>query len=562
MLERGDSFRRVLTPTILALVLTTAWLEAAGQTPSHPAGNGARTQNTRHANSPQRDPSATSGSPNPVKAETGQSEEIQVLKQLLAVQQQQIEQLRVGLEEQRRMIEQVLKPGEHAANSNPTLGEVASVNSVIPVTRAALAASANTTPLRTTPMPQNGGTPEVPNPELEVVKGGLAAVAESVAQTNLRVAKLDEDAKASVLAGWTGSHPYIRSKDGNYRVEFGGQLQLDYRGYSGTASPPSTFAIRRARLEMAGVLFKHYEYKIQGDFADGASTLLRDGYVNVNYHKAAQFQFGHFKAPFSQEELQSSKHLDFVERSSVSALAPSRTPGMMFQGKMLNGAFEYYAGAFNGRKDLLLNTASTPEGYVRLRFTPVRGFSFGGAFADGRHRNDNSFAGRTASRSFTFFSATPVNGEIVRANGEFWWNYKNFSLRGEYDQTHQSREGLGLGGSKLPGVIAKGLVVQTTYLLTGEEKGENGITPKMNFLDGKGGRGAWELAFRYENLQMHDSARANRAEAYTMGVNWWLTKFVRYQSNIMLERFKDPLRTPTPGDQDHLGYLSRIQVIF
>ena len=118
--------------------------------------------------------------------------------------------------------------------------------------------------------------------------------------------------------------------------------------------------------------------------------------------------------------------------------------------------------------------------------------------------------------------------------------------------------GLLLGASALVALLVAG-----PYLVkTGEEKGESGITPKMNFLDGQRGRGAWELAFRYENLQMHDSARANRAEAFTMGVNWWLTKFVRYQSNIMLERFKDPLRTPTPGDQDHLGYLSRIQVIF
>lgn len=553
MSTRGVEFRKAV---ILALVLTTACWEAVAETPQRVASG--KAENSRSAATAQRAPVAPSGAPAAVKADPEQSQEIQVLKQILAAQQQQIEQLRVALQEQRQLIEQALKPGEQVANSTPTLGVVASVNPVIPAK-----SSAGALPPRAAPMPQNAGSSDATQADLDVVKGELEAVAESANQTNQRLAKLEGDMKsAPALAGWTGSHPYIQSKDGNHRVELGGQLQLDYRAYSGTASPPSTFAIRRARLEMAGVLFKHLEYKIQGDFADGASTLLRDGYVNVNYHKAAQFQFGHFKAPFSQEELQSSKHLDFVERSSVSALAPARSPGMMFHGKLLDGAFEYYAGAFNARRDLLLNTASTPEGYVRLRFTPFKGFSFGGAFADGRHRNDNSFAGRTASRSFTFFSATPVNGEIVRANGEFWWNFKNFSLRGEYNQTHQSREGLGPGGSKLTGVIGKGLVVQTTYLLTGEEKGENGVTPKMNFLDGQRGRGAWELAFRYENLQMHDSARANRAEAFTMGVNWWLTKFVRYQSNIMLERFKDPLRAPTPGDQDHLGYLSRIQVIF
>jgi len=317
-------------------------------------------------------------------------------------------------------------------------------------------------------------------------------------------------------------------------------------------------------------LYKHYEYRVQLDFADTESKLLRDGFININYAKPAQFQFGQFKAPFSQEELQSSKYIDFVERSSVNNLAPGRTPGVMFHGNVFQGTLEYYAGAFNGRKELGANTSSTPEGYVRVRLNPfknsgpalLKNFSVGGAFADGRHKNDPSFVGRTASRSKTFFSAVPVNGEIVRANAEFWWRFKAFSLRGEYDQTHQARQNLAGDGVNLPGVIAKGLVLQTTYLLTGEDKTDAGITPKRSFLNGERGAGAWELAFRYENLQMHDSVNPNRAEGYTFGVNWWPTKFLRYQSNFVFERFKDPGRAATPGDTGHFGYLSRMQVIF
>ena len=207
---------------------------------------------------------------------------------------------------------------------------------------------------------------------------------------------------------------------------------------------------------------------------------------------------------------------------------------------------------------------------MRLRFTPfltagpdaLKNFSFGGAFADGRHGTELSFAGLTASRSAIFFRSVLVNGEVVRANAEFWWRYKSFSLRGEYDQTNQAREGLAGDGINLPGVIGKGVVFQATYLLTGEQKTDAGITPKKNFLGGERGAGAWELALRYENLQMHDSVNPNRAEAYTFGVNWWLTKFVRYQSNFAFERFKDPARTPTPGENGHFAYLSRMQVIF
>ena len=379
-----------------------------------------------------------------------------------------------------------------------------------------------------------------------------------------------QEKSAPLTAGWTGSHPYIRSVDGNFRMQFGGRMQFDWRSYTGTVTPPSSFFVRRARFEAEGELFKHYEYKVQADFADTGSALLRDGFVNINYNPAAQFQFGQSKAPFSQEALQSSKYLDFVERSSVNGLTPGRTPGVMLHGELAGARVEYYAGAFNGRGILGANTASTPEGYLRLRFTPfktagpdlLKNFSLGGAFANGRHNGVNSFRGRTASRSVTFFRRVPVNGEIVRANAEFWWRYKNWSLRGEYDQTHQYRESLGVGGSNLPGVIGKGYVLQTTYLLTGETKTTGGITPASTFLATDGGLGAWELAFRYENLQMSDAVNSNRGEAFTFGVNWWLTKFVRYQSNFVLERLKDPLRTPTPGDTDSFAYLSRVQVIF
>lgn len=490
------------------------------------------------------------------------------LKKQLALQQQQIEQLRAALEEQKKLLQEVigaLRPTgttEAAGTQEPSPALVASVTPVVPRGSGAVSTMAE---------PPTPASPGAVSPEqLSVVQGRLVAVAENTTQAEERLAKLEQEfkaaekegASASLLAGWTGSHPYIRSKDGNLEVEFGGHLQLDWRSYTGIATPPSSFFIRRARLEAGGQLFKNYEYKVQADFADTGSTLLRDGFININYAKEAQFQFGQFKAPFSQEELQSSKYIDFVERSSVNNLAPGRTPGLMLHGQVLNGVLEYSAGAFNGRRELAANNSSTPEGYLRLRLTPIKGLSFGGVFSDGRHNNDNSFRGRTASQSVVFFRPVPVNGEIVRANGEFWWRYKGFSLRGEYDQTHQARQGLGPGGGNLPGVIGKGYVLQTTYLLTGESKGEGGVTPKTTFLESPHGRGAWELAFRYENLQMHDSENPNRAEAFTLGVNWWLSRFVRYQSNFVLERFKDPQRAPTPGDSDHFGYLSRIQVIF
>lgn len=375
-------------------------------------------------------------------------------------------------------------------------------------------------------------------------------------------------------AGWTNGRPFIRSSDGELEARFFGYAQFDFRGYGAGNTPANTFLIRRARLAMEGTLYRHYEFKLEGDFADRTSTLLRDGFININYVPGVQFQFGQFKQPFSQEELTSSSRLDFVERSMVNNLAPSRSPGVQVHGKLAQGRFEYQLGAFNGKGLLAENTTRTPEGVVRLRFSPwkpthqfwLRGLALGGAFADGRARGGLSVRGRTESQSVVFFPPEPVNGEIVRANGELTWLLGPAAIRAEYVQTNQARDGLGPAGTNLPGVVAKGYMIQGTYLLTGESKPEAALVkPKRAFLGrgGEAGAGAWELKFRYSNLQLSDSVRSNRAETFSTGINWYLSPYVRYILDLNVERFKDPLRSPTPLDRGaFFTLLTRMQFYF
>lgn len=374
----------------------------------------------------------------------------------------------------------------------------------------------------------------------------------------------EQEEEVTLTAGWDGSHPYIKSSDGNFLMKFGGRMQLDYRAYEGSDAPVNSFFLRRARLEAEGELYRHFEFKVQVDFAETGGRKLRDAFLNINANPVFQVKAGQFKAPFSQEELQSSKYIDFVERSSVNNLVPGRTPGVMLHGKASNG-FEYAFGFFNGEGALGEATADQPEVFLRLRHTiKLNGgqFAIGAAASNGSTNGTDSFRGRASSRSETFFDDVPVNGGVQRYNAEFWWTQGSYSLRGEYVQTAQMREGLAGAGVDLPVVTGKGYVVQATYLLTGEKKGLKEIKPNRNFLDGNGGAGAWELAYRFERLQMDDRANSNHAIAHTFGVNWWMNKFVRYQANIAFERFNDPLRAPEPGKTNHLAFLTRIQVIF
>ncbi|HEU4388529.1 MAG TPA: porin [Blastocatellia bacterium] len=387
-------------------------------------------------------------------------------------------------------------------------------------------------------------------------------------------AQAKADDKPSGVAGWN-SHAFIRSADGSFETQIGGYAQLDYRGYQSGDHPPNTFLVRRARIGVEGKLQKYYDFRVEGDFADVVGTALRDFYVNIHRRDDVQFRFGQFRVPISQEEIRSDNLQDFVERSLVNNLAPSRSPGIGISGVIGKGVFEYQSGLFNGKGLLATNNNATPEAALRLRFAPwkkgesfwAKGLIFGGAVTGGRNLGGLSVRGITESRSSSFFVPDTVNGKYTRANAELTWLLGPAVIRAEYDQTNQSRDSLGLGGTNLPGVVAKGYTAQVTYLLTRETKPEAGIlAPRRELFGVEGGGtglGAWELKFRYANLQISDStSKSNRAETFYFGPNWYLNRYVRYLLDIGYERFGDPLRAPRIGERGFFVVLSRVQVGF
>jgi phosphate-selective porin len=104
-------------------------------------------------------------------------------------------------------------------------------------------------------------------------------------------------------------------------------------------------------------------------------------------------------------------------------------------------------------------------------------------------------------------------------------------------------------------------------MVTGEEKPDSApVTPKRNlFGDGNNtsGWGAWELKFRYSNLQFTDGTpKSNRADTIYFGPNWYPNRFLKYLLDFGFERFKDPVRSPKPGDKNYFVVLSRIQIAF
>ncbi len=83
-----------------------------------------------------------------------------------------------------------------------------------------------------------------------------------------------------------------------------------------------------------------------------------------------------------------------------------------------------------------------------------------------------------------------------------------------------------------------------SYFLTGEHrkyKESSGafsrVKPKSNFLDGKGGLGAWEVAARYSEIDLNDpdaGILGGEVRDFTVGVNWHLNPNARVMLNYVM----------------------------
>ena len=303
---------------------------------------------------------------------------------------------------------------------------------------------------------------------------------------------------------------------------------------------------------------------------------LRDAYLDFRFLPELRLRGGQFKVPFSVEELTSDLFIDFVERSLVNELAPSYDAGAMVYGSLAQGALSYFLGGFNGSGQNTPDNNADKDLAARLVFAPfkasddfwLKGFQIAGNVTWGNQESFRTARGRTEARvpnRFEYFARQPARGDRTRFGGGLAWVVGPASLKFEYDEEIDHRDGLGPGGSDLDSVRAKGWYVSGTYLLTGEERGLNGpVVPRRPFnpiADGVG-LGAWEVGVRFAELKFSSddpviffdgnlsripgggSTAENGAKALTLGVNWYLNERVRAMLNWTNYWYDNALGTP------------------
>jgi len=346
-----------------------------------------------------------------------------------------------------------------------------------------------------------------------------------------------------------------------------------------------TAFFRSARLHAEGQMFDVYDYKIEMDFAGrdsdgtGSSVFFKDVYLNIReLPYLGNVRIGHFKEPFSLEELTSSRYITFMERSLANVFVPQRNMGIMATNTYWDEYGTWAAGAFRHdqqddppfRADDDGGTALTS----RITYLPWydeatqgRGLLHVGFGATWRDEDDDTVR----------FRARPETGVMVNEAGnslyivdtgnipfvtnysvfgpELAFVYGPFSVQSEYMVTTVNRR------DGLEDPTFHGFYIQTSYFLTGEHrpysrtKGAfDRVKPFTNFFrvrtcegDIQTGCGAWEVAYRYSWLDLDDFDAAilgGTAADHTFGVNWYLNPYTRMMFNYVTSDVSRPNNGP------------------
>lgn len=360
------------------------------------------------------------------------------------------------------------------------------------------------------------------------------------------------------------------TEDGNFKLKVGGRVQNDWLWISedkdlkadvGEQEDGTEF--RRVRLYFEGLIYGNTEYKLQLDFAGGDAD-LKDVYLGLLDFPIGKLRFGHFKEPFSLEELTSSKYITFLERALPNAFAPSRNAGFMLHSSAFEDRMTWAAGVFRDTDDY--GEDVDDGGYnVTGRVTALPVYEDNGASllhlgAAYSYRNPDD-ALRYRERPEAHLTSRFVDtGTFASDRVDLWgleaaWVNGPLSLQAEYIRADADRTGTGSD------VDFDGYYVQASYFLTGEHrnyKTSSGafsrVKPKNNFRFG-GGPGAWEVAFRYSELDLDDKdITGGRLENMTAGLNWHLNPNMRIMWNYVHADKEDV------GEADML--LMRLQVDF
>lgn len=367
------------------------------------------------------------------------------------------------------------------------------------------------------------------------------------------------------------------SQDGNFQWRFRGRIHADYHVVDSDINQIDTEGtFRRARLGMEGKLWKHWIWRLEYDFAPGSEG-LKDvfvGYEDTYAGGGWNIKVGQHHVPFGLASMSSSNFLTLLERPLLAGdvLQPTRHLGIS---GFINGGekWTFQAGVFGANED---RTGTDPVGVpnpitgtfedlsfaARATINPyIRDINhlvhFGGAVW---YRDPNDVEVRVRQRPGVirssddrFVDANFFTGridDILAFNAEAVMVWGPFHLQGEYTRWDVSPKGVMFNAGN--DVTLDGYYIDVSYFLTGEamnfraaEGLFGGVKPFGTV--GKGGIGAWQVAARYDVLDLTDGRIIGGKERdVRVGLKWYPTSTLNFMADYV-----KVLELDRPGNQFH-----------
>jgi len=351
----------------------------------------------------------------------------------------------------------------------------------------------------------------------------------------------------------------VESLNGDFKLKLGGRFMLD--GVLIFPDPvidtlienKSGVEIRRIRLYSSGLIYRNIKYKLQFDFAGGVAE-VKDAYIAITKIPfIGNIQVGHFKEPLGLELLTSSKYITMIERSLTNPLFPERNTGLMLFNTAAKERMTWAAGYFvpsnrfgeylGNKYHLTGRVTGLPIHNTESKYQVLHlgvGYTY-------QYQHNETYI--LKSRPESHLMPTLVLAEIDHAkavnqlSGELALILGPFHIQTEYvASVAQTTPDSELQKGSYYFQAYHGIV---SWFITGEHKNYmtkeaafGRVKPKNNF--GSEGAGAFELAFRYSNIDLDDTdVRGGYMSNATLGLNWYLNPATRFMFNYVFVNIRD-----------------------
>ena len=374
-----------------------------------------------------------------------------------------------------------------------------------------------------------------------------------------------------------------KSEDGNFATRFDIRTYLDGAVFFENKNELSNGThLRRARFAIKSKCYEEWNAECDFDFANN-EVEAKDMWLSYDLFHNGFVKFGHFKIPFSLNELTSSRLITFIERAYPTTFAPGRKMAIGLT-KWTNHIFistALFGQQIDGKKD-----KTKDEGYGfggRLAFAPLHndemalhtGIDYVHQIPDDEGTTvEFKEEAETKIGDVEFCNTDDIpnvkSWDVKGLEGAF--AFRNFHLQAEYMKTTVYRL------NDLDNINFDGGYAYLTWILTGEhqpyemKEGEFGkIVPQNRY-------GAFELGFRYSHLNLTDDdyklpegqtvdsdrVKGGKANNFTFALNWYPNTKVRFMLNYAIvdnSIFAD-MKGRMIGDDDFSYIQMRILVLF